>query len=326
LTSIDKAAIVWSVGIVAVFIGIAFAVQGIDNSPSQVSIANPSATYCIENGGEYDLDGTCTLSDGTQCDAWEYFRGECPAEPISEWGYRAIDLNDSDAPMRGGDFGFGEELFSSKARLAISDEIIMRPVAPTEEKDIRIYGTVDDLTIPNVTLLITTPTGKTFEKTLSVDDSGNFAVDVPVKSTTPLGEYSVSVTAGDSSLGEVTVIVKERVIIDDVIHDRSATTDSIILNTDDVTIPSSYANTQTLHITGTIADYTRGNPVAIVIVWPDGTEDKLTTRATSHGFFDTFYTINPEHIEGIYDIILKYNLSEIARTTLTIGTPTISFG
>ena len=277
--------------IVAVAIGIALTAQGIESEPKEI----------------VDVDTT---------------------NDQSEWGYRAIDLNDVafDAPMRGEDFGFGEELFSSKARLAISDEIIMRPVAPTEEKDIRIYGTVDDLTIPNVTLLITTPTGKTFEKTLLIDDSGNFAVDVPVTSTTPLGEYSVSVTAGDSLLGEVTVTVKERAIIDDAIHDLYATTDSIILNVDDVTIPSSYANTQILHITGTISDYTRGNPVAILIVWPDGTEEKLTTRATSHGFFDTFYTINPEHIEGIYDIILKYNVSEIARTTLTIGSPTISFG
>ena len=246
----------------------------------------------------------------------------------AEWGYRAIDLYEdveSDAPVRGGDsFGFDEEPTQTESRLEISDEIIIRPVAPTEEKDIRIYGTVDDATIPYVILSITTPTNKTIEKKLSVTDTGNFAIDVPVKSTTPLGEYNVTAAVDETIFGEISATIKERSILADVIHDDYATTNSITLSTDEVILPSSYANTQTLHITGTITDYTRGNPIVIVIAWPDGTEEELTTRATSHGFFDTFYTITPDNIEGIHDIIVIYNGSEVTRTTLTIGTSTIS--
>ncbi len=42
---------------------------------------NPAATYCIENGGTYEIvqgangaTGICVRSDGTRVDAWDYFR------------------------------------------------------------------------------------------------------------------------------------------------------------------------------------------------------------------------------------------------------------
>jgi putative hemolysin len=38
-------------------------------------MANPSAVFCEEQGGEYSLkEGTCTLPDGSVVDAWEYYR------------------------------------------------------------------------------------------------------------------------------------------------------------------------------------------------------------------------------------------------------------
>jgi ABC-type amino acid transport substrate-binding protein/putative hemolysin len=40
---------------------------------------NPAATFCTDNGGQYNSEqNTCTLSDGTVCDAWAYGNGECP--------------------------------------------------------------------------------------------------------------------------------------------------------------------------------------------------------------------------------------------------------
>jgi len=46
---------------------------------------NPAAVYCAENGGDYQIttsadgsqDGVCVFSDGSQCDGWAYYRGEC---------------------------------------------------------------------------------------------------------------------------------------------------------------------------------------------------------------------------------------------------------
>ncbi|MDA7967089.1 DUF333 domain-containing protein [Ruegeria sp.] len=50
-------------------------------SGASTQLANPAATYCIDSGGKYEIqDGTdgqtglCTLADGRQVDAWEYFR------------------------------------------------------------------------------------------------------------------------------------------------------------------------------------------------------------------------------------------------------------
>lgn len=47
-------------------------------------IANPASVNCIEKGGEHSIVdkpegqiGMCALSDGTVCEEWAYFRGEC---------------------------------------------------------------------------------------------------------------------------------------------------------------------------------------------------------------------------------------------------------
>jgi Tol biopolymer transport system component/putative hemolysin len=48
----------------------------------------PAARYCAITGGQYsitgksgaeDEQGTCTFKDGSQCDVWAYYRGECSA-------------------------------------------------------------------------------------------------------------------------------------------------------------------------------------------------------------------------------------------------------
>ena len=47
-------------------------------------IANPASENCINNGGKLSIVdkpegqvGMCKLSDGTVCEEWAYFRGEC---------------------------------------------------------------------------------------------------------------------------------------------------------------------------------------------------------------------------------------------------------
>ena len=55
-------------------------------SSNSAGRANPASVYCIENGGilniredEEGQTGYCTLADGTICEEWAYYRGECPA-------------------------------------------------------------------------------------------------------------------------------------------------------------------------------------------------------------------------------------------------------
>ncbi|MBS3050961.1 MAG: DUF333 domain-containing protein [Candidatus Aenigmarchaeota archaeon] len=54
---------------------------------SDAQIANPASTYCIENGGTLKIleteggqYGVCTIN-GTDCEEWAHFRGECPSGP-----------------------------------------------------------------------------------------------------------------------------------------------------------------------------------------------------------------------------------------------------
>jgi putative hemolysin len=48
-------------------------------------IANPASTYCVEKGGTSEIrtaedgsqSGVCIFPDGSECDEWAFFKGEC---------------------------------------------------------------------------------------------------------------------------------------------------------------------------------------------------------------------------------------------------------
>ena len=52
-----------------------------------MEVANPAAVYCEEQGFAYEIRtnddgsqfGVCILADGTECDEWAFFNGDCPA-------------------------------------------------------------------------------------------------------------------------------------------------------------------------------------------------------------------------------------------------------
>lgn len=53
-------------------------------SVNSTGIANPASVYCIHNGGKLNIQtasagqtGICTFPNGSQCEEWSYFRGEC---------------------------------------------------------------------------------------------------------------------------------------------------------------------------------------------------------------------------------------------------------
>jgi inhibitor of cysteine peptidase len=51
-------------------------------------LSNPASLYCEENGGTLEIreDGSggqvgyCEFEDGSQCEEWAFFRGECPSD------------------------------------------------------------------------------------------------------------------------------------------------------------------------------------------------------------------------------------------------------
>ena len=86
--------IILAIVILVIIIGAAFAITG----PSQVpgparnttgaGIPNPAAEFCSSQAGNrYEIRaapdgsqyGVCILPDGTVCDEWDYFRGNCTA-------------------------------------------------------------------------------------------------------------------------------------------------------------------------------------------------------------------------------------------------------
>ena len=45
--------------------------------PSEsAGVANPASVYCSRVGGTPEAD-TCTFADGTTCEQWSFYRGEC---------------------------------------------------------------------------------------------------------------------------------------------------------------------------------------------------------------------------------------------------------
>lgn len=55
------------------------------NPTPATNMPNPASVYCKQNGGRLDLRqdatggvaGICVFPDGSSCDEWAYFRGEC---------------------------------------------------------------------------------------------------------------------------------------------------------------------------------------------------------------------------------------------------------
>lgn len=76
--------------ILGIIIAIGIALLIIPSRESvEVESGNAAAKYCIEHGGssfimttqtpngEVSQQGICELPDGTQCEEWSYYRGEC---------------------------------------------------------------------------------------------------------------------------------------------------------------------------------------------------------------------------------------------------------
>jgi putative hemolysin len=58
----------------------------------EADMPNPASVYCEEHGGTVDLrqdasgsvTGICVFADGSECDEWAYFRGECKPDGVPQ--------------------------------------------------------------------------------------------------------------------------------------------------------------------------------------------------------------------------------------------------
>lgn len=53
-------------------------------APAAPGLANPASVYCEQSGGTLQIRdetggevGYCLFSDGSECEEWQFFRGEC---------------------------------------------------------------------------------------------------------------------------------------------------------------------------------------------------------------------------------------------------------
>ncbi|MDD5769155.1 MAG: DUF333 domain-containing protein, partial [Methanothrix sp.] len=56
---------------------------GTESPGGSIGMSNPAADYCSNQGYEYS-NGRCVFPDGSSCDAWEFYRGECSYDPEPE--------------------------------------------------------------------------------------------------------------------------------------------------------------------------------------------------------------------------------------------------
>ena len=55
------------------------------NPPADSQMANPASVYCEEHNGTLEIKtnpdgsqyGMCRFENGTECEEWKFFRGEC---------------------------------------------------------------------------------------------------------------------------------------------------------------------------------------------------------------------------------------------------------
>jgi putative hemolysin len=81
--------ILWYAGILLVLVGCTVSKSTptiVDETATlPVKLPNPASVYCKENGGNLEIHtaadgsqfGLCVFADGSSCDEWAYFRGEC---------------------------------------------------------------------------------------------------------------------------------------------------------------------------------------------------------------------------------------------------------
>ena len=78
-----KKTTLWIVAILAVATLAGCNKTPVENPEQNSEIANPASVYCEENGGTLNLDEwLCMFEDGSYCEEWSYYRGECEAWEI----------------------------------------------------------------------------------------------------------------------------------------------------------------------------------------------------------------------------------------------------
>ncbi len=85
-----KKVVIWGTVILILILIVSITVYSLvrKDSPSnggESQIPNPASQYCVEQGNNFTIrtngdgsqTGYCVSSNGTECEEWAFFRGEC---------------------------------------------------------------------------------------------------------------------------------------------------------------------------------------------------------------------------------------------------------
>jgi putative hemolysin len=94
---------------------------------TQVNMPNPASVYCEQNGNELEIQtaadgsqsGVCVFPDGSTCDEWAYYRGECG--PVAQISPTAFISNE--ATQKASNDGAGENASGGYMAPGTAEEI-----------------------------------------------------------------------------------------------------------------------------------------------------------------------------------------------------------
>jgi len=63
----------------------------LEEDKMKTQLVNPASVFCIEQGGVLEINtdengeyGMCKFADGTQCEEWKFYRGECEEDKVNQ--------------------------------------------------------------------------------------------------------------------------------------------------------------------------------------------------------------------------------------------------
>ena len=80
----NKKVFMWIVILLVVLVVLIFIKRENNKEREPTQLPNPAAVYCLEQNGTLEIRenemgqyGVCIFSDGSECDEWAFYRGEC---------------------------------------------------------------------------------------------------------------------------------------------------------------------------------------------------------------------------------------------------------
>jgi len=195
-------------------------IQVEEQTEEESELANPASVFCEKEGGTIDIRtdeegnqlGICIFEDGTECEEWAYFRGECPAEEPEE-------IDEEEVPEIVGEIV--EEIIEEETPVE-TEETEEETVETEEVEEIVIEEEPEVIDTEAIVIIVheteavsLAPQAEdpdndviTYSFTTPLDDDGKWLTTYGDE-----GEYTITVTASDGELStsqEVLIIVNKK--------------------------------------------------------------------------------------------------------------------